>query len=541
MPGVRPMPLPGDIGSNRPGVRPGRPGRPGRPVTLPGQVGGTKPNLPGGYWPGRPPRPRPRPPGGGNAWWGNNNGWNNSFFGHQHNHWYYSGYWGGGYYPPPCFGGHYYGNWYRGCWNHSNWGSFWNGFGSGSMTRWGLSALYSPSYSYYYSPYSYFPSWGIFNYGSWGLSPYAQIWANQNYYNPYLTPRTQVIVLQSTYGANAPQAPASATQPIAFDYANPIQVIGDPPQPEIVDSAQGFLDEARSHFQGGDYALSTQLIDRAILQTPNDPILHEFRALALFASQQYDAAAVSLYAVLNAGPGWNWTTMMELYPNASTYTQQVRQLEAVVKQNVGNAATNFVLGYHYMVQGHKKASLARFSQVARIQPKNLIAAKLTEVLSDKVPESPTLPESLQIRTEEKVTPSTVGMDATPQTTASNNDSESAAEDVPLPPMPPSSFHGTYHAKPSDGFFIELILASDGTFRWTTRDSSAQEEPSPLIGWAGYENDILTLAQEDGPPLLGKVTMLPDGTGFVFRPPGVPDAVDGLTFRRSADGKTTNPK
>ena len=47
---------------------------------------------------------------------------------------------------------------------------------------------------------------------------------------------------------------------------------------------------------------------------PNDPTLHEFRALVLFAQGQYDAAAATLYPVLNAGPGWDWTTLVGLYP-----------------------------------------------------------------------------------------------------------------------------------------------------------------------------------------------------------------------------------
>ncbi len=42
---------------------------------------------------------------------------------------------------------------------------------------------------------------------------------------------------------------------------------------------------------------------------PNDAALHEFRALVLFALQRYDDAAAALYAVLTAGPGWDWATL----------------------------------------------------------------------------------------------------------------------------------------------------------------------------------------------------------------------------------------
>ena len=57
---------------------------------------------------------------------------------------------------------------------------------------------------------------------------------------------------------------------------------------------------------------------------PNDPTLHEFRRLVLFALDRYDEAAAALYAVLSVGPGWDWTTLISLYGDPETYTQQLR-------------------------------------------------------------------------------------------------------------------------------------------------------------------------------------------------------------------------
>ena len=37
----------------------------------------------------------------------------------------------------------------------------------------------------------------------------------------------------------------------------------------------------------------------------------------LFALKRYDDAAASLYAVLSTGPGWDWTTMIGLYPSVA--------------------------------------------------------------------------------------------------------------------------------------------------------------------------------------------------------------------------------
>ena len=77
---------------------------------------------------------------------------------------------------------------------------------------------------------------------------------------------------------------------------------------------------------------------------PNDPTLHEFRRQTLFALGRYDEAAAPLYAVLSAGPGWDWTTLISLYADPEAYTQQLRALEDYCTQNPNSAAGHFVLG-----------------------------------------------------------------------------------------------------------------------------------------------------------------------------------------------------
>ena len=43
---------------------------------------------------------------------------------------------------------------------------------------------------------------------------------------------------------------------------------------------------------------------------------------------RYEQAATPLYAVLSVGPGWDWTTLIGIYPDVATYTVQLRKLEA---------------------------------------------------------------------------------------------------------------------------------------------------------------------------------------------------------------------
>lgn len=83
-------------------------------------------------------------------------------------------------------------------------------------------------------------------------------------------------------------------------------------------------DQARNAFYSGDYARALSSLDAALSKTPSDVVLHEFRALCLFALHKYKEAAGTLYAVLSVGPGWDWTTMSGLYSNVDVYTEQLR-------------------------------------------------------------------------------------------------------------------------------------------------------------------------------------------------------------------------
>jgi hypothetical protein len=68
----------------------------------------------------------------------------------------------------------------------------------------------------------------------------------------------------------------------------------------------------------------------------------------------------------------------------------------------------------------------------------------------------------------------------------------------------------------------------------TQDGKSQT----MQGWAGFQDEILTLAQEQGPPLIGKVTLDPAGNRLTFKPPGTPKAVAGLSFEKAATAPAT---
>ena len=122
-------------------------------------------------------------------------------------------------------------------------------------------------------------------------------------------------------------------------------------------------------------------VDQAIALVPNDTVLHEFRGLALFALGRYKEAAAADYAVLSAGPGWDWTTLSSLYPNVDVYTEQLRALEQYAKAYPAASEARFLLAYHYLTCGYTDAAAAQLKEVVRLNPKDQLSAQLLASIS----------------------------------------------------------------------------------------------------------------------------------------------------------------
>jgi tetratricopeptide (TPR) repeat protein len=361
-------------------------------------------------------------------------------------------------------------------------------------------------------------------YDSWGISSVADDWMYADYSNPYATGVSQTVVVQQPpvvvdAAAAAPAAPQSV---VAYDYSQPINVAA-PPEPTAAESAQKVFEAARDSFKAGDYSRAMSLTDQALAQLPNDPSIHEFRVQCLLTAKRYDDAAAAAYAVLSAGPGWDWATMISLYPDVDAYTNQLRALEAYVKGKPDGAPGQFLLGYLYMVQGDKATAAAQFAKVARLQPQDHLSAQIAQTLTPDearqkartalLAEPPTPPPS--------PTPADGGPPAAPGAVASTP--------AKAPPKPPAKLLGAWTAKPDDKVAIALHLSENGDFSWAVTQSNRTQT---IQGQAGFEDDVLVLGQTDGMPLTGKVQIDPSGDAFTFKPPGAATNAPGLRFMRA---------
>ena len=235
-------------------------------------------------------------------------------------------------------------NWNHGDWHHGDWHGNWG------------------------NPWRYRPV-GWWTAGYWAGAAASAIpwaWGYWPYYNPYCV---------------GPVVVEGAT----IDYSQPI-VVAAPPAggqagPTAEEQATPLFDAARNAFMQGDFQTALAQVDQAIALVPNDTVLHEFRGLALFALGRYKEAAAVDYAVLSAGPGWDWTTLSGLYPSVDVYTAQLRALEQYAKSHPTASEARFLLADHYLTCGYTDAAAAQLKEVVRLNPRDQLSAQLLSSIS----------------------------------------------------------------------------------------------------------------------------------------------------------------
>ena len=348
--------------------------------------------------------------------------------------------------------------------------------------------------------------WGWDGWGGYGgYGPMLYDWGYSNYDNPYYTPNTVVVVQQP------------------YDYSQPLSAAAAPPAQSVTDQATLLFDQARETFKAGNYGSALSMADQALAQLPNDPTLHEFRSLVLFAMGRFEEAATPLYALLSVGPGWDWPTLISLYQDVDTYTRQLRALEAHVQQSPQSAAARFVLAYHYITQGHIDAGVKELREVVRFQPKDAVSAQLLSQI-DRATQGPAPGQAAAAPPAAGHVPPTLQQPGTP-----------ALPSQPPPAAAPGregKLEGTWTANPSPGAQITLSFPDSNHFDWKISDQGKTHE---FQGDRTYGNGILTLAQTGQsagqPPMVGRVTWT-DETHFNFKVFTGPPDDPGLSFSKS---------
>ncbi len=406
-----------------------------------------------------------------------NNFSGNNFSGHR-------GYGYGG--RNPYYG--YHRGWYNGNWGgYGGFGWGWGypfGYGFGGL---GFGLGYGLGLGFGYGGYGY-GSYG--GYGGLGYGLPSWLYGSSLYgygYTPYCNPY---------YGSYA----AAGVMASPYDYSQPINTVSAATTDSVTEEALALFGSARDAFKQGNYEVALQQANDALTKTPSDTALHEFRGLCLFALGRYDEAATTLYAVLAAGPGWDWPTMIGLYPNVDVYTTQSRALEAYCKANPQSASSRFVLAYHYTSEGFLEDAAKVLKQVVALKPNDTISAKLLEQLEAAQQNKP------------------------------------GAEAVPPPPVPVpantvppegATISGTWNAQSGPDTSIVLTIQPGGGYTWQVTQKGQTQQ---FAGVSTFGGGVLTLAQDNGAVLVGRVSWK-DPTHMTFRVIGDGPTDPGLSFSK----------
>lgn len=336
--------------------------------------------------------------------------------------------------------------------------------------------------------YSYRPlGWGL---GAWGLGSLAYNSGYLGYSNPYYI---------NDYGMYGTY---SYAQPIPVAYTD-VPLFASPEGPV---SCEESLNNAISAFQQDDYNAALDIINKGLVLCPDDSVMHEFRALSLFAKGDYQQAAATVHSVLAVGPGWNWATLSSMYSSVPAYTVHLRALEGFTKANPLDGASRFLLAYHYMADGYPDAAERQLRQVVKLMPNDRVAADLLMMV--EVPAEGQLAES-------------------PLPAAPPSADPNAIPTPAIPAVDPAMLIGVWKATRDDKSNFELTLAKDSTFLWKfTHNGQVQE----FGGTYTLEGNVLALQRKEGGSLIAGI--LPEGNQkFNFKMIGAPSEDQGLNFSR----------
>lgn len=320
----------------------------------------------------------------------------------------------------------------------------------------------------------------------WGINRLAYGFGYWGYDNPYYS-ESYPIDGGGTIDYSQPltyEDPAT-TQPAT---AQPT----DAPLPGMSD-----FDAARQAFYQGNYAVALTSTNKALSALPNDPIIHEFRALVLFAQGKYKEAAPGLYSVLAVGPGWDWTTLSSLYPSVDTYTKQLRALEDYIAQHRQEYDARFVLAYHYITTGNKDAAAKELKQLHQQLPNDKV---ITELL---------------------------GMTAGPEAIGATEATQ-ATPAAAAPAIAGADLLGAWNATGQNNTKFALELAKEGSFNWTYTQGGKSQA---VKGVFALDGNVLALEPESGGAMLAEITS-PKGGSFSFQLLGAPPGDPGLKFVKS---------
>lgn len=341
-------------------------------------------------------------------------------------------------------------------------------------------------------------SWGInraaYGFGLWGYTNpyYVEPYAVGSSYIDYSEP----LIISEPYPVEVP----SQTDVPVQTAGGATSVSAEPLPPGVTQPGLDAFNQARTAFYARDYTAALREIDRAAIEMPHDATVHEFRGLVLFAIGRYQEAAAPVHAVLAVGPGWDWTTMVGLYPSVESYTAQLRALEKYVREHPDDAPSRFLAAYHYITTKNTESAITRLREVTRLLPDDTVSAELLRMLSGSNGDAP-------------------------PTTAPSTPAPTAPD---APALTSEQLAGDWTASGPTGSEYRVSFADDGVFRWSYASGGKKEE---IGGVYAVDGDVLAMEPDSGGMLAARISQ-PSAKTLLFEPAGAPSGSASLEFRQA---------
>jgi tetratricopeptide (TPR) repeat protein len=208
---------------------------------------------------------------------------------------------------------------------------------------------------------------GGYGYGGYGYGGYGGGYADAYYVDDYADDYDEVY-------------PAEYTA----DYASADTVVPTNEQ------AAPFQQLAEQAFRSQQYDEAARQSNHVIIEDGENGKAHLFAAQALFAVNDYDAAAAAIFQGMSLLDQKEWGFIVEnyrqLYTNDDYVVQMDRLIEAI-KKYPDVASLRFVRGYHYTFLGHKEAAKRELLKAHELDDRNPLVPKLLGILGAPIPAS----------------------------------------------------------------------------------------------------------------------------------------------------------
>ncbi len=255
-------------------------------------------------------------------------------------------------------------------WNHG--GQWWqNGYGR--------------NWNYFRNAWAYnwYPWFGF----DWWPNFYAYYPYYYNYGNPdlcYGDVVSEYQPLSYTAGYVAGGEPIATPDAAVNDQAGGVAP-GEAATPDAL--GEQFLTEARDAFLKGNYQDALRLGGHAAVEMPRNSIVHSLLMQAMLALGDYRGATMEAHAASSVGQPISWDTLYGFYGNIQTYTEQLRALEKYAAGHKSDPGALFLLGYQYVIMGHKDVAKDELVKSLLLAPKDRLAANLLVQIGGTIPET----------------------------------------------------------------------------------------------------------------------------------------------------------